>query len=476
VARTLLTDIDWLYTCSGHGSFVRNAWVLIQDGIVVDVGTRDRQPPDAENRISLSGCVVTPGFINLHHHFFQSLTRAVLGSEKSSVLGWLLALYPVWVQLRPADMAAATRVAAAELLLSGCTTSVDHSYLVPNNDDAILETELETVRDMGLRMHLVVGAAPTLEGDLEQQLGALIGSAVHRLVSSESDILGQMGRFARGHHNSASGAMTRIVFGPTGVTYEKPEFMTRVAELAARNGCGLHTHLHPRPDEREKASRHLGTNPIDFLKRAGWLRPGTWFAHCSQLTDEEMQAFAENGVGVAHCPRTIPRLGFPLTRISAMRRYGLKVGIGVDGSASNDSGSLISDMRLGLILHRIGTPAGTDTEKEWLQPLDMLHMATTVAASILGRDDIGRIATGCRADIAAFSLKRVDYAGGITDPIGSLLMAGSWSRATLTMVDGCVLVRDGRLTSHDEESIVDDANDSSRRMFTDAGKGALISG
>jgi cytosine/adenosine deaminase-related metal-dependent hydrolase len=193
------------------------------------------------------------------------------------------------------------------------------------------------------------------------------------------------------------------------------------------------------------------------------------------LTDDEMQVFAANGVGIAHCPRTIPRLGFPLTRISAMRRYGLKVGVGVDGSASNDSGSLIGDMRLALILHRIGTPAGTDTEKEWLEPLDILHMATTVAASILGRNDIGRIAPGCRADIAAFDLKRVDYAGGITDPIGSLLMAGSSSRAALTMVDGRILVRDGNLTSHDEDSIVDEANASSRRMFTDAGQAALIS-
>jgi cytosine/adenosine deaminase-related metal-dependent hydrolase len=157
-----------------------------------------------------------------------------------------------------------------------------------------------------------------------------------------------------------------------------------------------------------------------------------------------------------------------------MRKHGVKVGIGVDGSASNDSGSLLGDMRLALILHRVGTPPGTDTEKAWLDPIDMLHMATVVAASILERDDIGRIAPGCRADIAAFSLKRVDYAGGVTDPIGSLLMAGAWSRATLTMVDGRVLVRDGRLTSHDEESIVEEANECARRILTDAGRAASI--
>src|SRR5262245_42988695 len=228
MARTLLTDIDWLYTCDDYKSFMRDAWILVRDGIVVDVGTADRPLPESEERIGLRGCIVTPGFINLHHHFFQSLTRAVLGSENSPVLPWLLTLYPVWVQLRAVDLVAATRVAAAELLLGGCTTSVDHSYLVPDNDDEVLHGELATTRDMGLRMHLVVGAAPTLEGDLEQRLAASIGPAVHRLVYAEQDILDQMDRFALNHHDTRSGAMTRIAFGPTGVTYERPAFMKRV--------------------------------------------------------------------------------------------------------------------------------------------------------------------------------------------------------------------------------------------------------
>lgn len=428
MARTLLGDIDWLYTCGGRERFLRRAWILVQDGVIADFGAGESPSARPEDSISLGGCVVMPGFINLHHHFFQSLTRAVVGAQKSSVLTWLLTLYPVWAQLKVIDMIAATRVAAAELLLSGCTTSVDHSYLVPGNDDGILDAELAAALDMGLRMHLVVGAAPTLEGDLEQRLAATAGVAVHKLVCAGEDILRQMERIARRHHDAGGGAMTRIAFGPTGVTYERPGFMERVARMSTQHGCGLHTHLHPRPDEREKASRHLGTDPVSFLKQAGWLRPGAWFAHCSQLKDEEMQAFAANGVGVAHCPRTIPRLGFPLTRISALRKHGIRVGIGVDGAASNDGGTLIGDMRLALILHRIGTAPGTDTESEWLAPDDVLHMATTEAAAVLGRDDIGRIEKGCRADIAAFDLKRVDYAGGVTDPIGSPLMAGAGAR------------------------------------------------
>ena len=472
MSRTLLSDIGWLYTCNDSHAFVRDAWILVNDGLIANIGSGDAPCMEVDERICLDGCVVMPGFINLHHHFFQSLTRAVVGAQKSSVLQWLLTLYPVWAQLTAKDMAAATRVAAAELLLSRCTTSVDHSYLVPHGDDDILDAELDTAREIGLRIHLVVGAAPTLEGDLERALAA--EGVVARLVYSETAILDQMKRFARRHHHRGEGAMTSIAFGPTGVTYERPEFMKSVAALGADFGCGLHTHLHPRPDEREKAERYLGTGPLEFLHQAGWLRPGTWFAHCSQLRDEEMQMFASRGVGIAHCPHTIPRLGFPLTRIGALKRHGVQVGIGVDGGASNDSGSMLSDMRLALILHRIGTAPSTDTEQEWLAPFDVLNMAARVGASILGRDDIGVIAPARRADIAAFSLRRVDYAGGVTDPLGALLMAGSWSRASLTMVDGRVVVRDGKLVSKDEPRIVEDANESSRRMLAAAGRAELI--
>jgi cytosine/adenosine deaminase-related metal-dependent hydrolase len=472
--RTVLRDIGWLYTCDGTRAFLRNAWVLIEQGVILDIGGDGRPAPQAGESISLRGCLATPGFVNLHHHFFQSISRAVAGVQKSSVLRWLLTLYPVWSELTARDLAAATRVAAAELLLSGCTTSADHSYLVPEGDDEILEAELAAARDMGLRLHLVVGAAPTLEGDLERRLEPIIGRAVERLVYREEDILQQRERFGRRCHHTSGGAMTRIAFGPTGVTYEKPEFMRRVSALSAELGCGLHTHLHPRPDERQKAREFLGSEPVKFLADSGWLRRGAWFAHCSQLRDDEMQIFAERQVGIAHCPRTIPRLGFPLTRISAMRKHGVSVGIGVDGSASNDSGAMIGDMRLAMILHRIGTPPDTDTEREWLEPADLLDMATRTGAEILGRDDIGVIAKGRRADITAFSMNRVDYAGGVTDPLGNLLMAGCLSRAAFTMVEGRVVVRDGKLTEYDEDRIVEEANESSRRMFAKAGMGGAI--
>jgi 8-oxoguanine deaminase len=381
------------------------------------------------------------------------------------VLDWLTGLYPLWVELDPQAMYCATKVAAAELLLSGGTTSADHSFMAPGGDLEILETQIAACREIGLRLHLVVGSMPTLEGNLEELLKPALGERIGRLVDPEPRVYAIMESMARRFHDASVGAQTRIGLGPVGVTYTKSDMMTKIAKLADEYGCGLHTHLHPRPDEREKAKQYLDCGPVDFLARAGWLRPGTWFAHCSQLTDDEMGRFADNGVGIAHCPRAIPRLGFPLTRIAAMRERGVTVGLGVDGSASNDSGSILNDLRLALILHRIGTPPGTDTDRAWLAPYDALLMATRNGARILGRDDIGSLEPGKMADLAAFKLDRVGYAGCVSDPLGALLLAGSDPYADLTMVGGRTVVRDGKLVSDDEPMIVERANAAARLML-----------
>jgi cytosine/adenosine deaminase-related metal-dependent hydrolase len=367
-------------------------------------------------------------------------------------------------------MAAATKVAAAELLLSGGTTSVDHSYVVPGGDIDILDAQVRACREIGLRLHLVVGSAPTLEGNLEELLRPEIGEKLARLVDPEERVYAIMRASARRFHDPSLYSLTRVVLGPTGVTYTMPDIMRKIACLATEFGCGLHTHLHPRPDERQKAAAHLQSDPVAFLKQSGWMRPGTWFAHCSQLTDDEMKEFAQAQVGVAHCAHTIARLGFPLTRISAMREHGVAVGIGVDGCASNDSGSILHDMRLALLLHRVGTPAGTDTERSWLSPYDVLLMATRNGAAILGRDDIGQISPGKAADIAAFKLDRVGYAGTWRDPLGALLLAGCDPYAHLTMIDGRIAVLNGQLVAADEQRIVSDAHRATESLLRKSGK------
>lgn len=321
-----------------------------------------------------------------------------------------------------------------------------------------------------MRLHLVVGSAPTLEGNLEELLRPEIGEKLTKLIDPEDQVYEIMRATARRFHDASFGSMTGVAFGPTGVTYTMPHMMQKIATLAAEFGCGLHTHLHPRPDERQKATTHLQSDPIAFLKQSGWMRPGTWFAHCSQLTDDEMKEFADANVGVAHCAHTIPRLGFPLARISAMREHGVAVGVGVDGCASNDSGSILHDMRLALLLHRIGTPLGTDTETAWLSPYDVLLMATRNGAAILGRTDIGQISVGKAADIAAFKLDRVGYAGTWRDPLGALLLAGCDPYAHLTMANGCIVVLNGQLISADEKRIGLDAHRATEFLIRNSGK------
>jgi len=468
--KTLLHSIDQLYTCDDQNTVIKNAWVLIQDNKILEFGTGPLPAGNAEQAIDLSGCIVTPGFINIHHHFFQSITKAFPLVHRSSVLDWLLKLYPLWVELGPNEMAAATKVAAAELLLSGGTTSVDHSYMVPSGNLEILEAQVQTCREIGLRLHLVVGSAPTLEGNLEELLKPEIGAKLSKLIDPEDRVYDIMRGAARRFHDPSHGALTRVGFGPAGVTYTMPNMMQKIAVLATEFCCGLHTHLHPRPDERQKAADHLQSTPVAFLKQSGWMRSGTWFAHCSQLTDDEMKEFSDNDVGVAHCAHTIPRLGFPLTRISAMREHGVTVGIGVDGCASNDSGSILHDMRLALLLHRIGTPAGSDTEECWLSPYDILLMATRNGAAILGRSDIGQISTGKEADIAAFKLDRVGYAGTWRDPLAALLLAGCDPYAYLTMTSGRVVVFNGQLVSFDEKRILADAYAATETLIRNSGK------
>lgn len=453
MAKILLHSIDKLYTCNDSDDIVDNGWVLVDGAAIECVGSGNPPAMGDCEKVDLAGCIVTPGLINIHHHFFQSITKALPFVQKSFVLDWLLKLYPLWVEIGPEEMAAATQVAAAELLLSGGTTSADHSYMVPGGNFEILEAQVAACRDIGLRLHLVVGSAPTLEGDLESRLKPLIGEKIHRLVDPPERTYEIMRSAARTFHSSAEHADVRVAFGPVGVTYTLPDMMKNIATLASEFGCGLHTHLHPRPDERAKARDYLQSDPVSFLKASGWMRAGTWFAHCSQLTDDEMKAFSDAGVGVAHCAHTIPRLGFPLTRISALRKFGVSVGIGVDGCASNDSGSILHDLRLALILHRIGATAGTNTDQEWLSPYDALLMATRTGARILGRNDIGQVATGKAADLAAFKLSRVGYAGTWGDPLGALLLAGCDPYAHLTMVGGKVVVHNGKLLSVNEDAV-----------------------
>jgi cytosine/adenosine deaminase-related metal-dependent hydrolase len=454
--RILLRNVRWVYS---GGELLEHGQVLVTDGRIESVQQGPIEPA-AEARfdeiVDLEGCLLIPGLISLHHHFFQHLTRAFPGAHRAAAEDWLLKLYPVWGEMTTQDIAAAARNAAAELLLSGTTTCADHAFLLGDRGDERLAAQVDAVLGLGLRMHLVRSGLPGIGGRVESRLSS---ATLQSLVDEQGPWLAQCRTDLRRWHDAASGAMLRLDLGPSNIPYDKPALMRACAELAAEYGCGLHAHYHPRPAERDLCRRLNGMAPIDFLEAAGWLRPGTWFAHCTELDDGEIERFAARGVGIVHCPRTVLRLGYRMPRLHLWRRAGIRVGIGADGAASNDGGAFISDVRLAMLLHRAGGPDAQD----WLDPQDVLAMATRDAAAILRRPELGAIAAGMCADLAAFDLSGLDCAGSLQDPLAGFLLAGSQPRAMLTMVNGRIRVREGRLVV-DERRIAEETNARSRAL------------
>lgn len=450
--RTLLCHIGRLYTCDREDRVLADAHVVIEGERIVAVG-QGMPEGHFDQRIDLRGQIVMPGLVNLHHHFFQTLTRAIPRALSGHLLDWLKAMYPLWAGMTPDDLDAATQASMAELMLTGATTTVDHAYLMPGGDPAYTDAIIHGANAAGLRLHLVRGCMTAMEDRLEEELSPVLGPRAGGLVDDEEAVLADMARASESHHQTGWGARTTVALGPTTATYQRLPFMRRIADLANAAGCGLHMHFHPRPDERAWCREQFGKRPIALLDEAGWLRPGTWFAHSTRVDAEDMAQMAASGVAVAHCPRMIVRLGARVTPVHEMLAAGVRVGFGVDGGASNDSGSMLGELRLALLLHRVAGGEGTVPWQQWLSPYRALTMATRDAAAILGRDDIGRIEVGCCADITAFDMSPIAFAGARTDWLSGLLVAGDDTRASLTMVGGAIRVLQGRLVWEDERAL-----------------------
>jgi cytosine/adenosine deaminase-related metal-dependent hydrolase len=450
--RQLLFNIDALHTCDDAGRSFRKAHVVVEDGQVAAVGAGTPEG-EFDRRIDLAGCIVLPGFVNLHHHFFQTLTRAIPRTLRGHLIDWLRMMYPIWAGMTPEHLASASRATMAELMLTGATTTVDHAYLMPRCDPVYADAIVDSAERAGMRLHLVRGSITALEGALEAELTPMLGPRAGGIIDDRAAVLADMAHTARRYHAPGHGSRLTIGFGPTTTTYEDLDYMARVAALAQDHGCGLHIHFHPRADERAVAREKYGAPPIDLLRRAGWLRPGTFFAHGTRLDAYDQSVMAETGVALAHCPRMVVRLGARCTPVHEFRAQKIPVGIGVDGGASNDSGSMLGEIRLALLLHRVAGGEGTVSFEQWLDPADALMMATRIPAQIIGRSDIGHLSVGACADITAFDMRGVGFAGARTDLLAGLLLAGDDTRAALTMIGGAIKVRDGRLVDDDEFAI-----------------------
>ena len=436
--KLLLKHIQRLATMDPERRELDDAWILIEDNVIAAIGTG--QPPDeADREIDLSRHVALPGLVNTHHHMFQATTR-VMG-QQGDLFGWLRACYPIWQRLRSRHVYASARLAMAELLLSGCTTASDHHYVFPN--DVRLEDEIQAAQDMGMRFHASRGSMSVGEGHG--------GLPPDDLVEREDDILRDTRRLIESWHDPARHAMLRIVAAPCSPFSVSVDLMRESAELARAYGVQMHTHLAETDDDVAYSLERFGMKPGDYAQDMGWVGDDVWHAHCVKLDSDAIDLFARTGTGVCHCPSSNMRLASGIAPIRQMLDRGVAVGLGVDGSASNDSGHLLAEARMALLLQRaLGDPAG-------LAAREALELATLGGARVLGRDDIGSVAPGMSADIIAFRLDNLAFAGALHDPVAALVFCQP-QRVDLSIINGRLIVEDGQLLSADEAMLVETHN------------------
>tara|TARA_R110000850_G_scaffold54243_9_gene129265 strand:- start:1095 stop:2447 length:1353 start_codon:yes stop_codon:yes gene_type:complete len=427
----LIRGADHLLTMDDDRRELAGADVLVRDGAIVAVGhgiIGDSQVIDRV--IDASGCVVTPGLVNTHHHLYQTLTRAVPGGQDALLFGWLKTLYPIWARFTPDHMFASAQIGLAELALSGCTLSSDHLYLYPNGSR--LEDTIHAAAEIGLRFQPTRGAMSIGESD-----GGLPPDA---LVENEAAILNDCIRVIDAFHDPSQGSMCRVGIAPCSPFSVSRDLMRDAAVLARDKGVMLHTHLAENDEDIAYSLEKFGCRPGEYAQDLGWTGPDVWHAHCVKLDASEIDLFARTGTGVAHCPCSNCRLGSGIAPIRAMRDAGVAVGLGVDGSASNDAGNLVAEARQAMLLQRVARGADAMSARE------ALEIATRGGADILGRPECGRIAVGARADIAIWDVSGIEAAGS-WDP-AALLLAGPTAVRDL-VVEGRIVVADGQLKTID---------------------------
>jgi len=452
MSTLLIHNAHTIATQDDQGRELHDACVWVRDQRIAWIGPTADLPPAArasDTVIEARGHLLTPGLVNTHHHMFQSLTRAIPAVQDAELFGWLRGLYPLWAGLTPEMVQVSTQVAMAELLHSGCTTSSDHLYLFPNG--VRLDDSIEAAQAIGMRFVASRGSM-----SVGQSQGGLPPDG---LVEREDAILRDTQRLIEAHHDSALGAMTQVAVAPCSPFSVSQGLMRDSAALARHYGVRLHTHLAENDHDVAYSREKFGCTPTQYAQELGWLGADVWHAHCVKLDDEGIGLFAASRTGVAHCPCSNMRLASGIAPIRRMLDAGVPVGLGVDGSASNDGAHMVNEARQALLLARVGramqpplvrdgrTFFGCDLGPAELTARDALRMATRGGAEVLGRKDIGHLAVGMCADLALFGLNTLSFAGGaVHDPVGALLLCGS-PQAAYTVVNGRVVVRQGQLAT-----------------------------
>jgi cytosine/adenosine deaminase-related metal-dependent hydrolase len=425
--ETLIRNARLVLTMDDAGSEIPNCDILMRDGVIVEVG---QGLSSAGQVLDAAGCLVTPGLVNTHHHLYQSLTRAVPGGQDALLFGWLQTLYPIWSRFGPEEMYVSAQVGLAELMLSGCTLTSDHLYLYPNGSR--LDDTIAAAADIGMRFHPTRGSMSIGESD-----GGLPPDS---LVEDERAILEDCIRVIDAHHDASDGSMCRVGVAPCSPFSVSRDLMRDAAVLARDKRVMLHTHLAENDEDIAYSLEKFGCRPGQYAQDLGWTGDDVWHAHCVKLDDQEIDLFARSGTGVAHCPCSNCRLGSGIAPVRQMRDAGVKVGLGVDGSASNDVGNLVLEARQSMLLQRVSLGADAMSARE------ALRIATRGGAEVLGRDDCGQIAIGKRADIAIWDMNGIEAAG--TWDTAALLLAGPTQVRDL-FIEGRRVVASGQITSID---------------------------
>ncbi len=428
----IIKGADVILPMTSLGERLRGVDIRMDGGRITQIG--ENLDPAGANVTHADGCVVTPGLVNTHHHLYQTLTRAVPAAQDAALFGWLQTLYPIWEQMTPEDIATASQVGMAELLLSGCTMTSDHLYLFPNGTR--LEDTIHVAHDIGIRFHATRGAMSIGESD-----GGLPPDS---LVEQENAILEDMIRVIDGFHDDSAGAMTRVGVAPCSPFSVSRDLMRDAAILARDKGVMMHTHLAENDEDIAYSLEKFGCRPGQYAEDLGWVGSDVWHAHCVKLDGQEIDLFAHTRTGVAHCPCSNCRLASGIAPVRAMRDAGVPVGLGVDGSASNDRGNLMAEARQAMLLQRVQSGPGAFAADE------ALMLATHGGAQVLGRPDCGTIEVGKCADVVIWDVSGVDSAGS-WDP-AALALAGP-DLARDVFVNGRKVVEDGRLTTVDERAL-----------------------
>ena len=443
----LLKHADVVVTMDRQRREIRRGSIYIKGNTIVAVGDDQHMPATADRVIDLRGHIVIPGLINTHHHMFQSLTRVVPNAQDGELFKWLTTLYPIWKKLTPEMMRIATQTAMAELMLSGCTTTSDHQYLYPNG--VKLDDSIEAAREIGMRFHACRGSM-----SVGRKQGGL---PPDDLVENEKAILSDTQRVIETYHDDSRGAMLRVVVAPCSPFTVSQQLMRDSAKLARAYNVSMHTHLAENVSDIEYSRKMFNKTPAEYVEELEWVGHDVWHAHCVKLDRHGIELFARTGTGVAHCPCSNMRLGSGIAPVRRMLDAGMHVGLGVDGSASNDTSDMLGEVRQALLLQRVGFGPEALTARE------ALEIATLGGAKNLNRDDIGTIAPGMMADVAIFRLDTIGLAGAGHDPVASLVFCDP-GKAAYTIVNGRVVVEDGNVVTVDLSKVVEKHNTLARQL------------